>query len=381
MKLLKLSVSGLPLFKGDLEFEFVAKQRVDAHDKEHMHNLFAHIYQNNAISITGINAAGKTTLLKVLTFSMDMLKNTPINNASNHEILDGLTADQQVTFNCYFYASTEHIHYLRTVIRKENARYIIASEELKSRKICASMTKRSLYDFDNVQATIVRNNNEEYLLDDVSIMVAFNKRSNDPIYFASMLQSTNMLHPFIQDSVPPEVIAYFDPSIEYLRVKKSSDKREKKVHLKFCGKEELVLNHISDLNMYLSSGTIKGINTYIYAVNTFKAGGYLIVDDLEAHFNKEIVTALIHFYWDNHINPNGATLIFTTHFAEILNEFARNDCIYIVRNNDGITAVNMPKEIKRNNIKKSERYESDFLGGTVPKFDAYMNLKKLFMRK
>lgn len=216
MKLLKLSVSGLPLFKGDLEFEFVAKQRVDAHDKEHMHNLFAHIYQNNAISITGINAAGKTTLLKVLVFSMDMLKNTPINNASGHEILDGLTADQQITFNCYFYASTEHIHYLRTVIRKENARYIIASEELKIRIICASMTKRSLYDFDNVQATIVRNNNEEYLLDDVSIMVAFNKRSNDPIYFASMLQSTNMLHPFIQDSVPPEVIAYFDPSIEYL---------------------------------------------------------------------------------------------------------------------------------------------------------------------
>ena len=116
-------------------------------------------------------------------------------------------------------------------------------------------------------------------------------------------------------------------------------------------------------------------------MNTFKAGGYLIADDLETNFNKEIVTALIHFYWDNHINPNGATLIFTTHFAEILNEFARNDCIYIVRNNDGITAVNMPKEINRNNMKKSERYESDFLGGTVPKFDAYMNLKKLFMRK
>lgn len=381
MKLLKLSVNGLPLFKGDLEFEFVAKQRVDAHDKEHMHNLFAHIYQNNAISITGINAAGKTTLLKVLAFSMEMLKNAPINTASGREILEGLTSDQQVTFHCYFYVSTERIYYLRTVIRREDSRYIIVSEELKSRNVSASMAKRSLYDFDDAKVDIARNNNEDYLLDDVSIMVAFNKRSSDPLSFISMLEYTNTNILRIQDDVPPQVIAYFDSSIEHLHVKKVKSKREEEVHLKFYGKEEIILNHISDLNMYLSSGTIKGINTYVYAMNTFKTGGYLVVDELENHFNKEIAATLIRFYMDPRINPKGATLIFTTHYAEILNEFERNDCIYIIRNDNGITATNMSNELRRNDIKKSEIYESDFLGGTAPKYNAYMNLKNMLLQK
>ena len=36
--------------------------------------------------------------------------------------------------------------------------------------------------------------------------------------------------------------------------------------------------------------------------------------------------------------------------------------------------------LKRNDIKKSEAYESGFLEGTVPMYDAYMNLKKSIIR-
>ena len=79
---------------------------------------------------------------------------------------------------------------------------------------------------------------------------------------------------------------------------------------------------------------------------------------------------------DKKVNPYGAMLIFSTHYAELLDEFERNDNIYIVRNEGGITVQNLTDVLKRNDIKKSEAYQSGFLGGTVPMYDAYMDLKK-----
>ena len=90
------------------------------------------------------------------------------------------------------------------------------------------------------------------------------------------------------------------------------------------------MNKTSELNRYLSSGTIKGINTFLNALRTFEKGGYLIVDEIENHFNHEIVSTLIRFYMDKRVNPNGAMIIFSTHYAELLDEFERNDNIYIV---------------------------------------------------
>ena len=101
----------------------------------------------------------------------------------------------------------------------------------------------------------------------------------------------------------------------------------------------------------------------------------LIVDELENHFNHEIVSTLIRFYLDKKVNTGGAVMLFSTHYAELLDEFERNDNIYIVRNRNGITAENLSTILKRNDIKKSEAYQSGFFEGTVPMYDAYMALK------
>ncbi len=378
MRLLKLAISGLPLFSGELEIEFAATQRVSAENAENMHNVFAKIYQNNVISVVGINASGKTSLLKVLTFTMGMLRsNLPINSLPCREVLDGLAGGQEVVIKSYFYTKLDQVHYLKTVIRKNKDRYFIAEEELKSKSITKSITKKAMYDFDNVQSDIVRDQREEYLLDDMSIMVAFNKRSNDSIEFVDMLQHTDTNQLAILSDVPMEMISFFDPSIEYLRIQ--NKKKGPDIRLKFYDKDEIVVTSIADLNQYLSSGTIKGINTFVYAMRTFETGGYLVVDELENHFNKEIVSTLIRFYRDKRVNPKGAVLVFTTHYAELLDEFERNDNIYIVRNRNGITAQNLSDVLKRNDIKKSEAYESGFLEGTVPVYESYMALKKLLL--
>lgn len=179
--------------------------------------------------------------------------------------------------------------------------------------------------------------------------------------------------PFTED-IPLEVITFLDPTIEKLYSEKAEGKTF--IHLEFRGESEILLNNARDLEQYLSSGTIKGIITFSMVKEVLRTGGYLLVDEIENHFNKEIATTLIRFFMDSRFNLNGGTLIFTTHYPELLDEYDRNDGIYIVRNREGITVENLSRILKRNDIKRSDAYQSGFLEGTTPAYEAYMQLKK-----
>ena len=382
MKLLRIAVSGLPLLKSKCEIDFFAQQRVTGDNEEKMSCIFSRgstrIYQNNVMSFIGINASGKTTILKLISFVCEMLNNQSLNNASYNEILDGLAEYDKVSFDIFFYSGNDTINYLHTVIGKKKERYVILDETLKTKPSSKVTSKVNLFDFDDCGSVMSRNNDEAFLLDDVSIIVAFNKKAHDSIAMTEMLRHTNTNQLSVSDDCPIEMIAFFDPSIEYLHVKSNS--KDSDIRLKFVGEEEIVLHQLADLNRYLSSGTIKGINTFVNAVKVFETGGYLIIDEIENHFNREIVSTLIRFFMDKRVNPKGAMLIFSTHYAELLDEFERNDIVYIVRNRNGISAENLSTLLKRNDIKKSEAYQSGFLEGTVPMYEAYMDLKKALIR-
>lgn len=380
MKILKIAAKDLPLFNGICEIDFLPQQRVNSENAENMSELFSTpsntFYKNNVISFTGINASGKTSVLKLITFVFGMLKNTPINSITCSEVLDGIADNNTVSFETFFFSETQNnksINLLNTVIAKEDNKLKIVSETLKSKDVSKIRTKKALYDFSDIETNFTRDVNSEFLLDDVSIMVAFNKRNKESINYTDMLRYTNINELDISEDCPVELISFFDPSIEYLKINK--EKNKSNIHLKFKSKNEMILNQFSELNRYLSSGTIKGINTFLYAIRIFNNGGYLIIDELENHFNREIVSTLIRFYMDKKVNKKGATLIFSTHYSELLDEFERNDNIYIVRNRQGITIENLSKILKRNDIKKSEAYQSGLLGGTLPMYDAYMDLK------
>lgn len=380
MKILKIAAKNLPLFNGICEIDFLPQQRVNSENAENMSELFSTpsntFYKNNVISFTGINASGKTSVLKLITFVFGMLNNIPINSITCSEVLDGIADNNTVSFDTFFFSETQNnksINLLNTVIAKEDNKLKIVSETLKSKDVSKIRTKKALYDFSDIETNFTRDVNSEFLLDDVSIMVAFNKRNKESINYTDMLRYTNINELDISEDCPVELISFFDPSIEYLKINK--EKNKSNIHLKFKSKNEMILNQFSELNRYLSSGTIKGINTFLYAIRIFNNGGYLIIDELENHFNREIVSTLIRFYMDKKVNKKGATLIFSTHYSELLDEFERNDNIYIVRNRQGITIENLSKILKRNDIKKSEAYQSGLLGGTLPMYDAYMDLK------
>ena len=372
MRILKMSVSGLTLFKDTIDIDFYTEQRVSGDNNEMVTPCFGNVYTNNVISIVGINASGKTTLLKIISFVIDFMNGESINNIGNIDILDDT---QKVTITAYFFDQKDGVFKLESkIIRDGNdkldSRYIINNECLWCKKISRAKSKKDLFEFDDKCIIKERDNNAEFLKDDTSIILSLNKNKN--FYLKDLIQLTNLNFLRLIGDFPQELIAFLDPSIEYF----SFDKITGESKLKYFDREEIIVSNPVIFERYLSSGTIKGINVFINAMVVFEMGGYLIVDELENHFNREIVATLLRFFMNKSVNKNGATLIFSTHYAELLDEFERNDGIYIVRNRNGISAQKLSKILNRNDIKKSEAFKSDFLEGTVPTYDSYMQLKK-----
>ena len=378
MKILRIMAQGLPLFKQTLDITFYAQQRVSEDDKESLFRLSSapSVYLNTANAFIGINASGKTSVLKAIQLALSIVKNEPINHADAKMILGGT---EKSVFHIWFSDVKNNVCFLETEITAKKTKagdfvYSIVNEKLWEKPMAGVKSKKYLTDFSGVEPTAIRNENESFLSDDVSFIIAHNKQTRDTPEIYSLLSYTNVnVLPFSED-IPLEVIAFLDPTIEKLCFEQIENKTF--IHLKFRGEDEILLNNAMDLEQYLSSGTIKGIVTFSMVKEVLESGGYLLVDEIENHFNKEIVTTLVRFFMDSKLNKNGGTLIFTTHYPELLDEYDRNDGIHIVRNRNGITADNLSNILKRNDIKKSDAYQSGFLEGTTPAYEAYMRLKK-----
>lgn len=354
MRLLKLTIDGLPLFRGKMELDFVAKQKVREDDAENMYNIFNNVYQNNVVAITGMNASGKTSVLKALTFAMGMLKGQwSVNDLPGCEIFDELNSNKEVVFESYIYEAGSLICQ-KDIIKRDKKGCYVAKEILNYKTVTRSTKKKEMYSLGNMPV--------EMLLRDRRYETIVNTY---PVRFISTLEE----QPLANGHTPKEWLALFDPRIEYLHI-------EGDAKVKFYGKEEIVVPRADDLDRYLSAGTMRGIKLLRYLEYSMQVGGYLIVDDLENHFNKEIVASILRFYMDRHVNKNGATLIFSTHRSELLDEFDRRDNIYIARNEDGITLQNMADAPKLKGVRKSELYDSDFLEGTTPLYDSHMAEKR-----
>lgn len=375
MKILRITAQGLPLFKQELDLEFYTQQRVGEDDKDKLFALKSNYYLHQAVSFIGINASGKTSVLKAINLALDIINNQPINHSEAKTILG---SSQKTTYKICFYDDGK-ICCLETIITSKKMKngtytYSITEERLWEKPLYAVKSKKYLTDFSGLEPVETRNTNEAYLPDDVSLIIARNKKSHGLLDVYSLLSFTNTnVLPFSED-IPLDVIAFLDPTIEKLCFEK--DKQRELIHLKFKEQEEILLNNAAELEQYLSSGTIKGIITFSMVREVLASGGCILIDEIENHFNKEIVTTMVRFFMDSNLNKNGSMLLFTTHYPELLDEYDRNDGIYIVRNRNGITVENLSNILKRNDIKKSDAYQSGFLEGTTPAYEAYLRLKK-----
>ena len=373
MKIIRVSVEGINLFKNKVDIDFYAEKRVLSDNAEMVSNLFGKFYTNNVLSVVGINASGKTSLLKLLSFVFHYLNGKSINDIEEREVF---TDSKEVLIEAVFYSKEKGLCKLSSkIVRKRvnmiEEKYEVEEEKLYIKNINKVKSKKDLITFNEGDLIKIRDEDNEYLQDDVSIVSSISK--NDNLHVRSLLRLTNINFLVTFGDFPQELLKFLDPSIEYLSFNKETEELE----LKFYNRKPIKLVNPLLLEKYLSSGTIKGINVFINAMIAFEEGGYLIIDEIENHFNTEIVAVLLRFFMNQSVNKKGATLVFSTHYSELLDEIDRNDNIYIARNHGGITLQKLCEALKRNDIKKSDAFKSDFLNGTAPSYDSYMGLMKV----
>ena len=133
------------------------------------------------------------------------------------------------------------------------------------------------------------------------------------------------------------ILRIFDENIREI-----SMKDERNFRLKFEGdqpKDQVMSD--KELLYFLSSGTTKGMLLYTFVVASLKYGFDLIIDEVEDHFHKTLVENMLSLYKDKSVNRHNATLIFTTHYCEVLDLFNRQDNIWISKANGKVSLSNM----------------------------------------
>lgn len=380
MKILRVKFDNIIIFNEPFDIDFTAPDRIM--ENSGVYNIWGPINTQQTISIIGINAAGKTTSIKLLNLAMEVvLNNKGLNeNLVPSVFLNEKTEKNGVVMTVYFYKE-DRVFKLESKIKyRKNidgeVHFYYEEEILKSKAKSNVTSKNNIFDFtenenyEETKRSEMAKESLKILKDDDSIVITETRDSG--VTINTMLGDVKDKINYVQGAVDKNIINVFDENIEKLeRIGNKGD-----VNIEFKNSKVGIQSNIITLEDIVSSGTIRGQRIIKNAITALKYGGYLIIDELENHLNKELVKMIINIFNNKEINKNGACLIFTTHYAEILDSFDRMDNIYIlVRDENFFTKIHRYSQmVKRSELKKSEVILSNYIRGTAPKA---LNIKEL----
>jgi AAA15 family ATPase/GTPase len=383
LNFLKLVVKNHPLLTDEVSFSLVADQRVSQDDSDQLTNLYGRIWVNNVMTIVGRNATGKTTIMKLLLGTLSFLLN---NRSIDQTRLAGtLFGREPITLETYFYGSDSKLYLDEVVLSPFQGSWSVESEIIRVKKAYVNDTKNKLFDFTNADVFRDRSQLDDLtksvLAPDDSLFRTVLVQGQKKIYQAQNIFDTlfftnvNALT-YDQAQVPGTILAYLDPTIEYLKIE-TTDAGQSFYRLKFKNSTtEITDNNFATIELYLSSGTAKGITLYQHVLGVLKVGGIIFIDELENHFNQAIVRSFIEYFTNPRINVKRATLIFSTHYSELLDDISRGDQIYIARRENRMSLTRYSDTIARSDISKTEVFDANNLGGTSPDYDTFIALRK-----
>ncbi|ETA75028.1 AAA family ATPase [Ligilactobacillus equi] len=385
---LGIKIKNHPLFEQEVDFFVTNEQRVyQDNSNNQLANLYGSLWVNKMIALVGRNATGKTTILKTVIGALSLLlQDKSISQTRLKDILIGINP---ISLEIYFYGSDKTI-FKDEIIFKRNmdSDWYIESEKIYSKYATKRFSKKKLFEFDKNKDLIYdRNTIGDVALnilaeDDSIFRIVRKKRKYLVQTIVDALIFTNDVNVPIYNNkdVPTEILEYLDPTIEYLKIDNKqidSHKNQAFYRLKFKGTDnEITDTNFATIERYLSSGTAKGVTLYGNIIATLKNGGIIFIDELENHFNHTIVRTFIEYFSNKRINRHNSTLIFTTHYSELLDDFERGDEIYIAKRDEKIHLQRYSSTKVRTELNKAEVFDSDYLGGTVPEYNSYLKLRK-----
>lgn len=366
MHILKISARNFKNLANDAAIDFVAKSRKTSEDKEYeLHEIADGLYIFKTIAIVGKNASGKTTALDLLAVAEEIL--TSYRVSDNHSV-------NNMEICIYFFEDGYIYKYIATLLQNSVDKKVKFENELIMRKPYYKSYINEIYD-DNGFETVQE---EGRLPEDVS-KVFFVIQSNPPgaIYYNDYMTGAGVYNltfdvmesSNIDEEILKKILKIFDANILGLTRDENGNFK-----LNYAGEEKILTAH--ELFFMLSSGTTKGMILYTIIVASLSQGFNLIIDEIENHFHKTLVENIISLYKDKSVNRKNATLIFSTHYCELLDLFNRQDNIYIA-NADNKVHLNSvyDKYPIRNDVLKSRQFYTNVFK-TAVNYDALMALKK-----
>lgn len=357
-------------------FSFIPLQKVydDVDADSSVSRIQGSLYDNKILAISGINASGKTSLLSLIEFMLEVfLCNQALNADNPRKVLDRFYDSKPIVINV-LYSSDGNLYRIISVINKQDGRFVFEDERIL-RFTKSLVSKRTVSDMANyiniLRRTELSMEQRSFLESDKSIIFASVNESDSPRVFSyqeSSLPDSRMIQ-LAADAIIP----YLDSSIERINVKAEN---------LYCvyrrGRAPEELSYM-ELISSLSSGTLRGIGFFARILTVLKYGGYLLVDEIEDNLNKTIVVNIIELFMRKKTNPHGAHIVFTTHYQELLDILARNDSIYITTRDPEWNLVirNLAEFLKRRDVKRSDLLFSNYYDlGTAVDYSSYINLKR-----
>ncbi|MCR5103361.1 MAG: ATP-binding protein [Eubacterium sp.] len=384
MKLLRVKANNFKNCADGFTIDLVAKSRKTAEDKEYeLQEIAPDLHVYNTMTFIGKNASGKTSAIELLDMAYSILGGFRIED--KHYSYDG------VELEIIFYHEG-YIFLYETVLGSDKLENrAVFTKEGVYRKKYYKTNVRDIYnrdDFEKMPVPLFSSSRKELdtsledghslLPEDTSrLFYTLGKRTTRAVYFDSYEVGTdtyrltfNSLKNYgIDSSILGRVLRIFDENVESLEMLD-----EKNYKLTFRGE----IKTISDTQLIhlLSSGTTKGLLLYILMVASLKEGFDLLIDEVENHFHKTLVENMISLYKDKSVNKHNATLVFTTHYCEVLDQMGRQDNIWICKSGKQVTLSNMYEDYQiRPELLKSKQYYNNAFQTAVD-YEALMGLKK-----
>jgi ABC-type multidrug transport system ATPase subunit len=387
MKLVQLEIDGVSLFENNkFEINFLNRYKMYSDNNSEFYNLFKSKYLPKSIAILGNNAAGKTTVLNLLNYTLETLfVEGDINKNDNIKfflinMLDNKNGE--LNFKATFFQNNSLINFYSTV-QNIDGTLSFKSEYIDKLVVNNSMLNSVIDDFisSDRKSTVKERdkfleNSNARIPDDSSIFKFI--ADYEEIFIANTLSTTNfnILYSFVE-KIPSEWIQFVDDSI--LSISKVDVEGNTLLEVNFKNGKTHTANH-ADIMRYISSGTAKTLTLLSQVVYVLQSGGYFIVDELENHLNKRIVQQIIDLFNDETINVNNATIIFSTHYSELLDNFNRMDNVFIASRKDSSICVNNFRSlVVRTDVKKSDIYLSS-LEGVGINYKYIKEFKKYFRK-
>lgn len=372
MKLLRVRASHFKNCADNFTIDFIAKSKKTSEDKEYeLQEIAEGLYVYSNAAFVGKNASGKTTAIELLDCCYSILGEFRL----DHKRYSYENVELEMIF---FHEGS--IYQYKTRLREDSAlgnKAIFTEQRLCSKKYYKSRLK-AIYEEDSFQE--VKTIGE--LPEDTSIVFfVLKRRQTLAVYFDSRGEGADTYQMIfktmraydISGEVLANIIRIFDENISSLTMVD-----EHNYQMEYQGKEKQISD--KELLDQLSSGTTKGIFLYMMVVASLKNGFDLLIDEVENHFHKTLVENMISLYKDKTVNKKNASLIFSTHYCEVLDLFNRQDNIWISQAHGQVFLKNMYEDFQvRPELLKSRQFYNNAFQ-TAVNYTELMNLKRKLKR-